>query len=118
MSPLRDHLRAALLGLALLLQAGTAWASREGEGLVDAVRLIVFALLAALFVTVSGGVFLGVRKAVQSGESLLKGFATGLGKGLLAFVVTVAAGTVVLTVLRALWIGWSLFSVHVLGWYQ
>ena len=118
MSPLRDHLRAALLGLALLLQAGTVWASREGEGLVDAVRLIVFALLAVLFVTVGGGIFLGVRKATQAGESQVKGFVIGLGKGLLAFVVTVAVVTAALTVLGGLWIGWSFFSVHVLGWYQ
>jgi hypothetical protein len=108
-----------LIGLLAVVQALPAFASgREGEGLVDAVKLIVYAVLIALIVTTSGGVLYGGYKAQQAGNPLLKGLAIGLWKGILAFLITVAVAMVALTVLGGLWIGWSFFAVYVLGWYK
>lgn len=108
-----------LIGLLSVAQALPASASgREGEGLVDAVRLIAGAVLVALIVATGGGALYGGYKAQQAGSSLLKGLATGLWKGILAFLVTVAVAMGALAVLGGLWIAWSFLAVYALGWYK
>ena len=106
-----------LIGLLAVALALPAFASgREGEGLVDAVKLIVVSVLIAFIVMTSGGILYGGYKAQQAGNSLLRGLASGLWKGILAFLITAAVAMGALTVLGGLWIAWSFFAVYVLGW--
>lgn len=106
----------AFPGLALALQAMCAFASgREGEALVEPVRWIVAIVLVTFVTLVFGGGFLGAFKARQSGESMLKGCARGLIRGLVAFLVVGAVSVAGLTILGALWIAYSFLHVHELS---
>jgi hypothetical protein len=108
-----------VIGPLAVLHDLPAFASgREGEGLVDAVGWIAYAMLIALIVTASGGTLYGGYKAQRAGDSLVKGLATGLWKGVLAFLITCAVALGALTVLGGAWIAWSFLAVYVLGWYN
>ena len=106
----------AFPGFVLALQATCAFASgREGEALVEPVLWIVTTVLVTFATLVFGGGFLGAFKAGQSGESLLKGGARGLLRGLFAFLVVGAVSVAGLTILGFLWIAYSFLYVHVLN---
>ena len=100
--------------IVLVLQATCAFASREGEALVQPVLWIVWTLLVTFVTLLIGGGFLGAYRARKSGESILKGSARGLLQGLVTFVVVVAVSVGALTVLGMLWVAYSLLYVHVL----
>jgi len=101
------------LAFFLAVQAMSAFASgREGEALVEPVRWIVAIVLGTLATLVLGGGLLGAFKASQSGESILKGGARGLLKGVVAFLVVGAVSMAGLTILSFLWIAYSYLAVN------
>ena len=102
-------------GIVLLLHATCAFASREGEALVQPVLWIIWTVLATFVTLVVGGTFLGAFRARQSGESILKGCARGLLKGFVTFVVVAAVSVGTLTVVGVLWVAYSFLYVHVLS---
>ena len=102
-------------GIVLLLQATCAFASREGEALVQPVLWIIWTVLAAFVTLVIGGAFLGAFRASKSGESILKGGARGVLKGFVTFVVVAAVSVGTLTVVGVLWVAYSFLYVHVLS---
>ena len=102
-------------GIVLVLQAMCAFASREGEALVQPVLWISWTVLVTFVTLVIGGGFLGAFRARQNGESILKGGARGLLKGLVTFVVAAAVSVGTLTVLGVLWVAYSFLYVHVLN---
>ena len=105
----------AFPGLVLALQAMGAFASgREGEALVEPVRWIVAIVLGTFAALLIGGGFLGAFRANQSGESLLKGSARGLLRGMLAFLVVLAVSLAALMIVGAVWIAYSLLSASAL----
>jgi hypothetical protein len=102
-----------MLSFALLLTATGAFASgNEGAALVEPVRWIVGIVLVTFATLVIGGGFLGAFRASQSGESILKGSARGLLKGMVAFLVVGAVSMGALTVLGALWMAYAHLGVH------
>lgn len=112
----RRVLLTAFPGFVPGLQAACAFASgREGEALVEPVRWIVAIVLVTFAMLVFGGGFLGAFKASQSGESILKGCARGLLRGMVAFLVVGAVSMAGLTILGAFWIAYSLLYVYVLS---
>jgi len=111
----RRVLLTAIPGFVLVLQATCAFASgREGEALVAPILWIVAIVLVTFATLVVGGGFLGAFRAIQSGESILKGSARGLLKGMVAFLVVGAVSVVGLTILGILWIAYSFLHVYVL----
>ena len=101
---------AACFGLVVTLHALSAFASgREGEQYVEIVRWIVGIALAALIASLAGGVIYGGYKANQKGESVLKGAAHGILKGIVAFLALCALAAVGLTVAGALWMAFVFF---------
>lgn len=107
--------RYALLACAATLQSGPAFASKEGAGLVDAVRVIVAIALVAFTACVAGGALHGAIKASRNGESIPAAIPRGLLKGLIAFAIVGAASVGVLTVLGMLWVAYSFLYVYVLN---
>ena len=106
----------AFPGFVLALQAMCAFASgREGDALVEPVLWIVAIVLVTFATLVFGGGFLGAFKASQSGESILKGGARGLLKGMVAFLLVGAVSVAGLTILGILWIAYSFLDVNVLS---
>lgn len=106
----------AFPGFVLALQSMSAFASgREGEALVQPVLWIVAIVLVTFATLVIGGGFLGAFRASRSGESILKGSARGLRKGLVAFLVVGAASVAVLTILGILWVAFSFVYVYVVS---
>jgi hypothetical protein len=106
----------ALPGFVLVQQAMCAFASgREGAALVEPVRWILAIVLVAFATLVIGGGLLGAFRASQSSESILKGSARGLLKGMVAFLVVSAVSVAGLTILGILWIAYSFLSVYVLS---
>lgn len=106
----------AFPGFVLALQAMCAFASgREGEALVEPVRWIVAIVLVTFATLVFGGGFLGAFKASRSGESIVKGSARGLLRGMVAFLIVGAVSMAGLTILSFLWIAYSLLDVYVLN---
>ena len=101
-------------GIVLVLQATCAFASREGEALVQPVLWIIWTLLVAFVTLVIGGCFLGAFRASKGGESILKGGARGLLKGFVTFAVVVFVSVGALTVVGMLWVAYSLLYVYVL----
>ena len=108
MFPLR---RGASGFIAILLSMPAFAAGREGEAYVEPVRWIVAIVLVAFIALVGGGVLFGAFKASRGGESILKGSARGLLKGLVAFLVVGAASVAALTILSFLWIAYSFLAV-------
>jgi len=102
-------------GIVLVLQATCAFASREGEALVQPVLWIIWTLLVTFVTLVIGGCFLGAFRASKSGGSMLMGGARGLLKGVVTFVVVVAVSVGALAVLGMLWVAYSLLHVYVLN---
>lgn len=102
-------------GIVLVLQAMCAFASREGEALVQPVLWIIGIVLVTFATLVIGGGFLGAFRASQSGESILKGGARGLLKGFVAFLVVGAVSMAGLTILGVLWVAFSFLYVYVLN---
>jgi len=102
-------------GIVLVLQATCAFASREGEALVQPVLRIIWTVLVTSVTLVIGGSSLGAFRAGKSGESILMGGARGLLKGFVTFVVVVAVSVGTLTVLGMLWVAYSLLYVYVLN---
>ena len=100
--------------IVLALQATCAFASREGEALVQPVLWIIWTVLVTFVTLVIGGGFLGAFRASRSGESTLIGGARGLLKGLVTFVIVGAVSVGLLTVLGFLWVAYSFLYVHVL----
>jgi hypothetical protein len=112
----RRVFQTAFLSLVVALQVMYAFASgREGEALVEPVRWIVTIVLVIFATLVFGGGFLGAFKASQSGESILKGGARGLLKGMVVFLVVGAASVAGLAILGILWIAFSFLDVYVLS---
>ena len=107
--------RYATLACIGMLQSLPAFASKEGAAVADAVQVIVWIVLVAFIACTAGGVVYGVFKASQGGESVLKGSARGLLKGLIAFVVVAAASMIVLTAVGVLWVAFSFLYIHVLN---
>ena len=101
--------------IAILLSMPAFAAGREGEAYVEPVRWIVGIVLVAFIAVVGGGVLVGAFKASKGGESILKGGARGLLKGLLAFLVVGAVSVAVLTILSILWIAYSFLDVYALS---
>jgi len=115
MSNSRRVLLTVFPGLVLVLQAMCAFASgREGEAFVEPVRWIVAIVLVTFATLVIGGGFLGGFRASQSRESILKGSARGLLKGMVTFLFVGAVSIAGLTILGILWIAYSYLSVDVL----
>jgi len=85
---------------------------REGEAYVDAVSWIVAIVLVAFSTLVFGGGLLGASRASRSGESILKGSARGLLRGLLAFLVLGVVSLAGLTFWGILYIAYSFLSVY------
>lgn len=102
-------------GLVLVLHPACAFASKEGAALVEPILWIVGIVLVAFVGLVIGGGVLGAVRASRSGESILKGGARGLVKGLIAFVIAFAWAAAGLTVLSFLWVAYSFLYVHVLN---
>jgi len=116
MSNYRSVLLMALLGYVLTLQVMCAYASgREGEAYVGAVSWIVAIVLIAFVTIVFGAGILSAHRARQKGESIPKGIARGLLKGIVIFVGVAAVSVVGLTVLGILWIAYSFLDVYVLN---
>jgi hypothetical protein len=88
---------------------------REGEALVEPVRWIVAIVLVTFAALVFGGGCLGAFRASQRGESILKGGARGLLRGMVAFLVVGAVSIAVLTILGAFWIAYSFLDAYVLS---
>ena len=106
----------AFPGFVLVLHASCAFASgREGEALVEPVLWIVAIVVVAFATLVVAGGFLGAFRASQSGESLLKGSARGLLRGLVAFLVVGAVSVAGLTILGILWVAYSFLYVYMLN---
>jgi len=106
----------AFPGFVLVLHAMRALASgREGEAFVEPVRWIVAIVLVTFATLVFGGGLLGAFRASQSGESILKGSARGLLRGMVAFLVVGAVSVAGLTILGILWIAYSFLDVYVLS---
>ena len=102
-------------GIVLVLQAMCAYASREGEALVKPVLWIIAIVLVTFATLVIGGGCLGAFRASRSGESILKGGARGLLKGIVTFVVVGAVSVGALTVVGILWVAYSFLYVYVLS---
>lgn len=119
MTAIRNSYRVFLIaspGFVLMLQAICAFASgREGEAYVGAVSWIVAIVLVVFVTLVFGSGLLGALKARKSGESILKGSARGLLRGMIAFLGVGAVSVVGLTILGILWIGYSFLDVYVLS---
>ena len=111
----RRFFATGLTGIALGLQATCAFASREGAALVEPVLWIITIVLVTFAALVIGGGFLGAFRASQSGESILKGGALGLLKGIVTFVVVCAVSVGALTVAGILWVAYSFLHVYVLN---
>lgn len=106
----------AFPGFVLVPQAMSAFASgREGAALVEPVLWIVSIVLVTFATLVIGGGFLGAFRASQGGESILKGSARGLLKGMVTFLVVAAVSIAGLTVLGVLWVAYSFLYVYVLS---
>ena len=106
----------AFPGFVLVLQATCAFASgREGEALVAPVLWIVAIVLVAFATLVFGGGVLGAFRAGRSGESIRKGGARGLLRGMVAFLVVGAVSVAGLTFLGILWVAYSFLYVYVLN---
>jgi len=94
------------------LQATCAFASgNEGAAMVEPARWIVLITLGAFAILVLGGGILGVFRASQGGESILKGGARGVVKGLVAFVIFVGVSIAIVTLLGFLWIVYAFLNV-------
>ena len=98
--------------IVLALQPMCAFASgREGEALVTPVLWIVGFVLLTFATLVFGGGLLGAFKASRSGESILKGGGRGLVRGLVAFLLVMAASLALAALLGFLWIVYSFLHV-------
>ena len=107
----------ATLVFAALCSCATSWAlasGREGEQYVDVVLIIVAAVLIAFAASMTAGVVVGAEKARRSGESALKGSASGVLKGLQYFLIVSAVTTVVVTLLSFLWVVYALVATWLL----
>jgi hypothetical protein len=87
---------------------------REGEQYVPIVLVIVAFVVIAFAASMIAGVVTGVVKARRSGDSVLKGGAFGVLKGLWYFVIVSAIATAVVSFLGFLWIAYA-FVVTWLG---
>ena len=101
--------------MVLMLLATCAFASKEGAALVEPVRWIIMILVITFAAIVLGSGCLGAFRASRSGESILKGGARGLLKGILTFLVVCAVSVGLLTVVGLLWVGYSFLQVYVLN---
>jgi hypothetical protein len=115
MSNSRRVFLTASTGFVLLQQAMCAFASREGEALVQPVLWIIAIVLVTFATLVIGGGFLGAFRASQRGESILKGASRGLLKGIVTFLIVSAVSVVGLTILGTLWVAFSFLYVYVLN---
>ena len=98
---------AAALVFAALCCCAPSWAfasGREGEQYVAVVLAIVAFVVIAFAASMTAGVVAGVAKARRSGESALKGGASGVLKGLGYFLIVGAVAMAVVTLLGFLWI--------------
>jgi len=83
---------------------------REGAGVAEAVAILIVVALAAFAAAIVAGICWGGYKAVQNGESVLRGGAIGIWKGVLGFLVVGAVLWAVLTILGILFAAYSLWS--------
>lgn len=93
----------------------SAFASgREGEQYVAVVSIIVAVILIAFAASMTAGVVVGTVEARRSGESVLRGSALGVLKGLWYFLVVSAVTIGVVTLLSFLWIVYALAATGLL----
>ncbi|MEO7743385.1 MAG: hypothetical protein ABIR98_10640 [Usitatibacter sp.] len=93
------------------LQAMPVIASgNEGAAMVGAVQLIVGVAFLILVASLVGGVLVGARRAHREGESILKGTAYGVLKGILAFLVVCTIVTIAAAFAGFVWIVFSLWA--------
>ena len=88
---------------------------REGEAVAEAVVIIILAVLAAFAASIVAGICWGGYKAGQRGESVLRGGAVGIWKGVLGFLVVAAVSWAVLTILGILFGAYALWSTGTFG---
>ena len=62
-----------------------------------------------------GGGILGAFRASQSGESILKGSARGLLRGMVAFLVVGAVSVAALTIVGIIWVAYSFLNAYALS---
>ena len=106
----------ALSSFVIGLHMAPAFASgREGEAYVAPILWIVGITVVAFVALVVGGCVRGALRARQNGESILKGSAHGLLRGVIAFLILGAASVAGLTMLSILWIAYSFLDVYVLN---
>jgi hypothetical protein len=108
---------AATLVFAALCSCATSWAlasGREGEQYVEVVSVIVAVVLIAFAASMTAGVVVGAVEARRSGESALKGSASGVLKGLWYFLIVSAVTIGVVNVLGLLWIVYAFVATWVL----
>jgi hypothetical protein len=111
-----EVLLTALPGLALLLPSTSALASgKEGAALVEPVFWMAVIVLVTFVTLVLGGGVLGALRASRGGESILRGSARGLLKGVVAFVVVGAVSLTLLTFLGILWVAYSFLQAYTLS---
>lgn len=107
------------LALTLGLCAAPALAGgQEGAAYVIVIVWMVGITLATFVASMIGGAIHGARKAARGGEPVLGGIGLGLLRGLGVFAAICIAAAVLLTILGFVWVAYSLFVVHVLGWYS
>ena len=102
----------AVSGFALAMSAYAS--GREGEALAEPVRWIVAIVLVTFATLVFGGGLFGAFRAIRSGESMLKGGARGLLRGVVAFLVVDAVSVAVLTIVGFFWVAYSLLYSNTL----
>ncbi len=102
------HLTPAISsGLIVALQTAPALASPEGAGAADAVLLIVkIAAIALVTLMIAGGI-IGGYVSMRKGESIPKGSAIGVLKGMFAFLALCCTSTIALTFFGILWVAYA-----------
>ena len=98
-----------------MLHSAPAFASKEGAAVVEVFRIVIPAVLLTFAACLVGGLVHGAVKARRVGESMPSGIARGLLRGLIAFVIVIAAALVLLSIVGAIWIAYSFVYVYVIN---
>ena len=100
----------AIVVLSLIATTSLSASGREGEGIADAVLLIIKIVATAFIVVVGAGGVLGAVRAIRRGESVLKGSGYGLLTGLAAFGTLAIVSFGGVTVVGSLWLAYAVVS--------
>ena len=99
-------------GLIVALHTASALASPEGAGVAEAVLLIVkIAAIALVTLMIAGGI-IGGYVSMRKGESIPKGSAIGVLKGMFAFVALCCTSTIALTFFSFLWVAYGFMVTY------